>query len=57
MPVAVLLTVAGVQVPVIPSIDVAGRMGAVAPEQIATAVKVGTKLEPTVTVKLVAIAH
>ena len=40
-----------------PSFDVAGRMGAVAPEQIAIAVKVGTMPEPTVTVTDAVVAH
>lgn len=38
VPLVVLLTTAGVQVPVIPLVEVVGKSGAVAPEQIDTAV-------------------
>ena len=55
---AVLLTVAGDQVPVMPFVDVVGSVGVAAPEQIgATAAKVGVKLELTVTVNVVLVAH
>ena len=57
VPVAVLLTVAGIQVPVIPLEEVNGKIGAVAPVQIAIAVKVGTVLDPTVTVTDAVVAH
>ena len=50
MPVAVLLTVAGLHVPEILLVDVPGRVGGVAPLQIgAMALKVGVTLELTVT--------
>ena len=58
VPVAVLLTTAGDQVPVIPLIDVNGNTGATAPEQIgATAAKVGVTIGVTVTVNVVVVAH
>ena len=38
MPLVVLLMTAGTQVPVIPLVEVVGKSGAVAPEQIDTAV-------------------
>ena len=38
MPLVVLLTVEGVQVPVIPLVEVVGKSGGVAPEQMDTAV-------------------
>jgi hypothetical protein len=58
VPVVVLLTVAGLQVPVIPLVDVVGKIGAVAPLHIAAiAAKVGVILELTVTDKVVAEAH
>ena len=58
MPVAVLLTVAGDQVPVMPSIELEGSVGAVEPEQIAAmAAKVGVTLGVTVTVRVVVVAH
>jgi hypothetical protein len=53
VPLAVLLTVAGLQVPVIPFVDVVGKTGAVAPLQIAgTAANVGVTIGFTVTIKL-----
>jgi hypothetical protein len=53
VPLAVLLTVAGLQVPVIPLVDVVGKTGAVAPLQIAgMATNVGVTIGFTVTVKL-----
>ena len=56
--VAVLLTVAGDQVPVMPFVDVNGSNGATSPEQIgATAAKVGVALGFTVTVNVVEVAH
>ena len=58
MPVAVLLTVAGLQVPLIPLLEVNGRIGARAPEQIGgMAVNVGAMFGLTVTVKLPVVAH
>ena len=49
---------AGVQVPVMPSFEVVGRMGAMAPEQIGgMAVNVGATFGLTVTVKLPVVAH
>jgi hypothetical protein len=56
----VLLTVAGLQVPVIPFVDVAGRLGTVPPEQIDDEVpklKVGVTLGATVTEKVAVVAH
>jgi hypothetical protein len=47
VPFVELLTVAGVQVPVIPLFEVAGSTGAVAPEQIDTALP---KLKAGVTI-------
>ena len=56
--VAVLLTVAGLQVPVMPSFEARGRTGAVAPEQSEVfSVKVGVMAEPTVIVRLMLWAH
>ena len=56
--VAVLLTVAGDHVPVIPFVEVVGSVGAAAPEQIgATAAKVGVTFGLTVTIKVVFVAH
>ena len=53
-----MLTVAGLQVPPIPLMDVVGRVGAADPEQIGvTAAKVGRMLEPTVTVTVAIEAH
>jgi hypothetical protein len=58
VPLAVLLTVAGLQVPVIPLVDVVGKTGAVAPLQNAgTAAKVGTVFVFTVTFKVVVVAQ
>jgi hypothetical protein len=58
VPLAVLLTVAGDQVPVIPFVDTAGSVGAAVPEQIAgIAAKVGVVLLVTVTSKVVVVAH
>jgi hypothetical protein len=58
VPVAVLLTVAGFQVPVIPLVDVVGKTGAVAPLHIAgIAAKVGVMEGFTVTLKVVALAQ
>ena len=58
VPLAVLLTTAGDQVPAIPLIDVNGSTGATAPEQIgATAAKVGATFGVTVTVNVVVVAH
>ncbi len=55
---AVLLTVAGVQVPVMPFIEMSGRTGATAPEQIAgTGSKVGVTFKLTVTVSVVVVAQ
>jgi hypothetical protein len=54
----VLLTVAGLQVPVMPFSDVVGRTGAAAPEQIAaTGANVGVILALTVTVNVAVVAH
>jgi hypothetical protein len=58
VPVNVLLTTAGDQVPVMPFVDVNGSTGATDPEQIgATAAKVGVTLGVTVTVTVVDVAH
>jgi hypothetical protein len=55
---AVLFTVAGLHVPVIPLVDVAGKIGAVAPLHIgAIAAKVGAITGLTVTDKVVALAQ
>ena len=54
----VLLTVAGLHVPVILLVDVDGSIGAVAPEQIgAIASNVGMMFGLTVTFKVVGVAH
>jgi hypothetical protein len=54
----VLLTVEGLQVPVIPFVDVIGSIGAGAPVQMGfTAAKVGVMLELTVTSNVVVAAH
>ena len=54
----VLLTVAGLQVPVIPLIEVVGKTGAVAPEQIgAIGSNAGVMFGLTVMLKVVASAH
>ena len=57
--VAVLLTVAGFHVPVIPLVEVVGRTGAAAPLHIgATALKVGVTVEVTVmSIVVEAVAH
>jgi hypothetical protein len=53
-----LLIVAGLQVPVIPFIDVVGSVGEIDPVQIGfTAAKVGMMLELTVTSNVVVVAH
>ena len=58
VPLAVLLTVAGLQVPVMPLVDVAGKVGATAPLQKAgIAAKAGTIAAFTVTFKVVVEAH
>jgi hypothetical protein len=59
VPLVVLLTTAGVQVPVIPLSDVVGNVGATDPEQIGViAVKVGVTFGVTVISKVVvAVAH
>jgi hypothetical protein len=58
VPEFVLLTVAGLQVPVTRLIDVVGKTGLIEPEQIgAIAVKVGVTVGFTVILKFVAIAH
>jgi hypothetical protein len=56
--VAVLFTVAGLQVPVMPLLEVVGSTGAIDPEQIgAIAVKDGMILLVTVTVSVAVVAH
>jgi len=58
VPLTVLLTTAGDQVPVMPLSDVVGSTGAAVPEQIgAIAAKVGVKLGVTVTSTVVCVAH
>ena len=58
MPLAVLFTVAGDHVPLIPLLDVDGSTGAVVPLQKAgIAVNVGVVLLVTVTVIVVRVAH
>jgi len=58
VPVAVFETVAGLQVPVIPFVDVVGSVGAADPEQIgAMALNVGVVLGFTVTVSVAVVAH
>jgi hypothetical protein len=58
VPVVVLLTVAGLQVPVIPLVEVVGKTGAAAPLHIAAiAAKVGVTVGFTVTDKVVVVAH
>ena len=53
-----MLIVAGVQVPVIPLVEVFGSAGAAAPLQIAVAkAKVGVMLLLTVTVRFAVVAH
>jgi hypothetical protein len=58
VPLKVLLTTAGDQVPVMPLIDVVGNTGAVVPAQIgAIAAKVGVTAGVTVTSIVVDVAH
>jgi hypothetical protein len=58
VPLAVLLTTAGAQVPVIPFADVVGNVGATEPEQKgATAAKVGVTFGLTVIVNVDVVAH
>ena len=58
MPLAVLLTVAGLQVPVMPLGEVVGSVGAAEPEQIVCAgAKFGTMAGVTVTEKVTGEAH
>ena len=58
VPVAVLLTVAGDQVPVMPLVEVVGSTGAVVPEQMgAIAANAGVTFGVTVTVRVVVVAH
>jgi hypothetical protein len=60
VPLAVLLTVAGLQVPATPFVDVFGKAGTVPPEQMLSVVpklNVGVTFGVTVTVKLVGTAH
>ncbi len=55
-----MLTVAGLQVPVMPSIEVAGNAGTVAPSQIVSVVpksNVGVMLGRIVTVSVVLVTH
>jgi hypothetical protein len=58
VPDAVLLTIEGFHVPVMPLADVVGSIGATDPEQIGfTAAKVGVILELTVTSNVVVVVH
>ena len=58
VPLEVLLTVAGDQLPLIPLLEVAGKAGAVPPLQIsASAVKPGVILGLTVCVRVAVVAH
>lgn len=60
VPLAVVLTVAGLHVPVTPLSDVVGNAGTVPPLQIVSVVpklKLGTVLGTTVTVKVVVVPH
>lgn len=58
VPLTVLLTTAGDQLPVIPLVDVVGNTGAKVPEQIAgTGSNVGVRIGLTVTVSVVVVAH
>lgn len=58
VPLTVLLTTAGDQVPVIPFVDVVGKVGATEPSHIAaTGLKVGIMLGVIVTVNVVVVAH
>ena len=57
-PEAILLTVAGFQVPLIPLFDVRGKIGLAAPEQIgAMAVKLGVRIGLTVKFSVAVVAH
>ena len=54
----VLLTIPGFQVPVMPLVEVVGRVGAADPEQIAgMAAKVGVMFGLTVTSNVAVVAH
>ncbi len=60
MPLAVLLTVAGLHVPAMPLSDVAGNVGTASPLQIVNAVpklKLGVRTGLTVTVNVCVVAH
>jgi hypothetical protein len=60
VPVTVLLTMAGLHVPVILLVDVLGNVGTVPPEQIVSVVpklNTGVMLGVTVTVKVAVVAH
>jgi hypothetical protein len=58
VPLAVLLTIAGLHVPVIPLVDVVGKTGAVAPLQnVGIAANVGVTLVVIVTLIVVLVAH
>jgi hypothetical protein len=60
VPLAVLLTAAGLHVPVILLVDVVGNVGTIPPEQIVNVVpklNVGVMLGATVTVNVVGNAH
>lgn len=60
VPLPVLLTVAGLQVPVIPLVEVVGSAGTVPPEQIDKVVpklNAGVRFGATVTLKVVVVAH
>ena len=58
MPDVVLLTNAGLQVPVIPLVEVIGNVGAVEPEQKAgIALNVGVTFGVTVTSRVIVVAH
>ena len=58
MPEVVLLTTAGLQVPVIPLVEVVGNTGAVEPEQnVGIAANAGVTLGVTVTLSVVVVAH
>ena len=58
VPLAVLLTTAGDQIPVMPFVDINGSTGAADPEHIAaTGLKVGVTFGLTVIVNVVVVAH
>ena len=58
VPLAVLITTEGDQVPVMPFVDVNGNTGAAEPSQIgAITAKVGVTLDVIVTVNIVDVAH